>query len=101
MTSELYSLIFCLKLTLKCSEARVVFKAGKNRDGYFSYEDLLKQVEHSIDIFESKTNGFATGLFIFDNAPSHQKRAPDALSARKMPKNPSKDWSPKKDGPKM
>ena len=101
MTSELYSLIFCLKLTLKCSEACVVFKAGKNRDGYFSCEDLLKQVEHSIDIFESKTNGFATGLFIFDNALSHQKRAPDALSARKMPKNPSKDWSPKKDGPKM
>lgn len=33
------------------------------------------------DIFKWRTNGFATGLFIFDNAPSHQKRAPDALSA--------------------
>ena len=92
---------FCLKLTLKCSEARVIFKVGKNRDGYFSCEDLLKQVEHSIDIFESKTSGFTTGLFIFDNAPSHQKCAPDALSARKMPKNPNKDWSHKKDGPRM
>ena len=99
--SELYSLIFCLKLTLKCSEAHVVFKAGKNCDGYFSCEDLLKPVEHSIDIFESKTNGFTMGLFIFDNAPSHQKHTPDALSAHKMPKNPSKDWSPKKDGLKM
>ena len=86
---------------MKCSEARVVFKAGKNRDGYFSCEDLLKQVEHSIDIFESKTSGFATGLFIFDNAPSHQKRTPDALSACKMPKYPNKDWSHKKDGPRM
>jgi hypothetical protein len=45
---------FCLKLTLKCSEARVVLQVGKNRDRYFSCEDLLKQVEHSIDIFESK-----------------------------------------------
>ena len=62
---------------------------------------MLKQVDHAIDIFETKTNGFATGLFLFDNAPSHQKRAPDALSARKMPKNPNKDWSHKKDGPRM
>ena len=60
-------------LTIKFSEARVFFKAGKNRDGYFDGEDLLQQVENAIDIFEAKTNGFATGLFLFDNAPSHQK----------------------------
>jgi hypothetical protein len=47
----------------------VFFKAGKNRDGYFDADDLLQQVENAIDIFESKTNGFATGLFLFDNAP--------------------------------
>jgi hypothetical protein len=62
---------------------------------------LLKQVEHTIDIFKTKTNRFATSLFLFNNAPSHQKRAPDALSAQKMPKNPNKDWSHKKDGPHM
>jgi hypothetical protein len=83
------------------SEARVFFKAGKNRDGYFDADDLLKQVENAIDIFEAKTNGFATGLFLFDNAPSHQRRAPDALSARKMPKNPHATWRHHKDGPKM
>ena len=94
-------LIFCFKLTLKCSEAHVVFKVGKNCNRYFSCEDLLKQVEYSIDIFESKTNGFTTGLFILDNAPSHQKHVPNALSAHKMPKNPNKDWSPKKDGLRM
>ena len=79
----------------------MLFRAGKNRDGYFSGEDLLKQVEKAIDIFESKTNGLATGLFMFDNAPSHQKRAPDALSARKMPKYPNENWTHHKDGPKM
>ena len=77
------------------------FKAGKNRDGYFDAGDLLQQVENAIDIFESKTNRFATGLFLFDNAPSHKKRAPDALSARKMPKGPHPTWRHHKDGPKM
>jgi hypothetical protein len=62
---------------------------------------LLAQVEKAIDIFESKTNGFATGLFLFDNAPSHQKRAGDAISARKMVKNPKDGWTHHKDGPKM
>ena len=82
-------------------EARVVFKAGKTRDGWFSTDDLLKQIEKSIDIFESKTNGFATGLFLFNNAPSHQRRAGDALSARKMLKRPKNGWTHRKEGPKM
>lgn len=76
-------------------EARVLFRAGKNRDGYFTAEDLIAQVDKAIDIFEGKTNGFVTGLWLFDNAPSHQKRAPDALSARYMPKGPSETWQPK------
>lgn len=82
-------------------EARLIFRAGKNRDGYFSAEDLLAQVDKAIDILESLTNGFATGLFLFDNAPSHQKRAPDALSARKMPKFPAENWTHHKNGPRM
>ena len=69
-------------LTRPCfCDARVIFKAGKSRDGWFSADDLLEQVDRAIDVFEQRTNGFATGLFIFDNAPSHQKRAPNALSA--------------------
>ena len=38
---------------------------------------------------------------MFDNAPSHQRRADNALSARKMPKNPNEGWTHRKDGPKM
>jgi len=90
-----------VRLTIFFSEARLFFKAGKNRDGYFDSEDLLLQVDKAIDIFEGKTNGFATGLFLFDNAPSHQKRAPDALSSRKMPKKPHATWRYHKDGAKM
>ncbi len=58
-------------------------------------------MDHAIDIFEGKTNGFATGLWMFDNAPSHQKRARDALSARKLPKRPSETWTPHPGGPRM
>jgi hypothetical protein len=50
-------------------------KAGKNCDGYFDADDLLRQVDNAIDIFEGLTKGWAQGLFLFDNAPSHQKRA--------------------------
>ncbi|KAF8588218.1 hypothetical protein K439DRAFT_1645622 [Ramaria rubella] len=90
-----------LLIGLTYSEAQIVFKAGKNRDGYFTADDLQKQVETAIDIFKIKTNHTATGLFIFDNAPSHQKRAPDALSAQKMPNGPKADWTHHKDGLRM
>jgi hypothetical protein len=68
------------------SEARITFKPGKSRDGWFSASDLLAQVDHAIDIFEGITKGWAQGLFLFDNAPGHQKRADDAISARRMVK---------------
>ncbi len=82
-------------------EAHILFKAGAQRDGYFKAEDLIAQVDRTIDIFEGKTNGFAVGLFMFDNTPSHQKRAADALSAHKMPKNPNEGWTHHPSGPKM
>ena len=82
-------------------DAHIVFKAGKNCNGYFDANDLLAQVDKAVDIFEEWTNGFATGLFLFDNAPSHQKRAPNAISARKMPKNLNNGWTHHKGGPQM
>ncbi|KAJ7307025.1 hypothetical protein DFH08DRAFT_657161, partial [Mycena albidolilacea] len=82
-------------------EARLLFKAGKTRDGWFDSDDMLVEVERAIDIFERKTHKWATGLILFDNAPSHQKRTADALSARKMPKQPSPGWTHHKDGPQM
>ena len=81
--------------------SRVVFKAGKNRDGYFNNDDLVRQVELSMDIFEEKTHGFKKALFLFDNATTHQKWAPDAPSARKMLKGPKLGWTPRPGGPKM
>jgi hypothetical protein len=76
------------------SKARIFFKAGKNCDGYFVSKDVLAQVNTAIDIFKRKSGGKCTGLFMFDNAPSHQKRASDALTALDMPLN-IKTWMPK------
>jgi hypothetical protein len=95
-----------------------VFKPGKNRDGYFDAKKLIAQVDRAIDIFEGKVNGLAQGLFMFDNAPSHQKRALDAISANKMvksasdsflicfclidvPQDPKRLWTHHPKGPRM
>ncbi|KAF5337676.1 hypothetical protein D9758_013007 [Tetrapyrgos nigripes] len=85
------------RLTLKDpeseeDEARVFFEAGSSREGYFTGEHVLKQVENAVDIFESRTGGTKTALFLFDNATTHQFRPADALSARKMVKGPHPDW---------
>ncbi|SRR5258708_39031209 len=67
-------------------EAWIILKPGKNQDGLFDANNLLAQVDHMIDLFKGRTNSNAQGLFLFDNAPSHQKWVLDALSARNMVK---------------
>jgi hypothetical protein len=64
----------------------LIFRPGKQRDGWFDSDHLLKQVNRAINLFDRMSNGQAQGLFIFDNAPSHQKRALDAISAHHMVK---------------
>ena len=68
-------------------------KAGAKCDGYFDNDDLVAQVEISMDIIEEKTHGFKRALFLFDNATSHQKRAPDAPTAQKIVLNPKFGWT--------
>lgn len=89
------------RLEFDGEEARTTFKAGKNRDGYFTNDDLVEQVDKAINIFEARTHGFIKGLFTFDNATTHRKRPPDGLSALKMPKGPSQTWAHVKGGPRM
>ncbi|KAH9952405.1 hypothetical protein BGW80DRAFT_1452516 [Lactifluus volemus] len=69
--------------------ARVVFRPGKNREGYFTNEDILAQVDRAMAIL-SRYYPDEDHYFIYDNASTHLSRSADALSATKMPKNPSK-----------
>jgi hypothetical protein len=66
--------------------ARVVFGPGKNRDGYFSNEEILAQLAKAMDILERDYRD-EIHVFVFDNTTMHLKRAKDAISARQMPKN--------------
>lgn len=62
--------------------ARVVFRAGKSRDGWYTSEDMLKQVTKVMDILE-KNYPESDHVLVFDNTSTHLKRADNALSARK------------------
>ena len=79
--------------------ARVLFRPGTNREGYFTNEDVLQQVDNAMDILQ-KYYPNDDHIFIFDNATIHTKRPPGSLSARRMPKkspkpdpnNPEANW---------
>ncbi|KDQ11231.1 hypothetical protein BOTBODRAFT_162994 [Botryobasidium botryosum FD-172 SS1] len=70
-------------------KARVLFKPGKAREGYFTSDEILKQAEAAMDILQLHYPG-EDHVFVFDNATTHLKRASDAISARRMPRNPPK-----------
>lgn len=69
--------------------ACVIFRPGKNHEGYFTNEDILAQARKAMAILHEYYS-HEDHAFIYDNAPTHLLRCPDALSAMKMPKNPSK-----------
>ena len=71
--------------------ARVLFKAGKGRDGYYTNERIIQHAEKAIEIVQ-KHYPNDDHVLIFDNATTHVKRADNALSARHMPKNPVRSW---------
>ena len=73
-------------------QARVLFKAGKAREGNFTNDDILKQVTKAMAILDEHYPD-EDHVFVFDNATTHLKRADNALSARKMPKRISKEGS--------
>ncbi|KIK72661.1 hypothetical protein PAXRUDRAFT_21729 [Paxillus rubicundulus Ve08.2h10] len=66
--------------------ARVLFRAGKGRDGYFSNDKILQHAEKAMDILQKHYQD-EDHVFVFDNATTHLKRADNALSAHNMPKS--------------
>jgi hypothetical protein len=71
--------------------ARVLFKAGAGREGYFTSDNVCAQVRIAMDICDIEYSG-EKHVFIFDNATTHLKQVDDALSVRNMPKNPSSNF---------
>ncbi len=82
------------ELVPQCSDACILLKPGKNRDGYFSNEDLIEQTSNAIDIFE-ELQPDGQMLIIFDNATTHHAHSSNALSALYIPLHP-RLWVTKK-----
>jgi hypothetical protein len=67
--------------------SRTLFYAGTNRDGYWTYEHLVNQLEEqAIPIFRS-LHPDCKGLFIFDQSSNHTAYSADALVASRMTLN--------------
>ena len=73
------------------ASVQVLFKAGKNQDGYFTNEDIVKQAEAAMDIV-SKHYPDEDHVFAIDNVTTHLPRDDTVLSAWKMTKGPSKTF---------
>jgi transposase len=74
--------------------ARRVMKPGKNRDGYFTSEDITEQANAAMDILTEHYPEYEH-IFVYDNAPSHLKRPEGSVTARNMPKytpKPGTNW---------
>ncbi|KAI0371845.1 hypothetical protein BV20DRAFT_941233 [Pilatotrama ljubarskyi] len=72
---------------------RILFHVGKNRDGYFTHEEIFQHATKAMDILRQHFPD-EEHVFIFDNAPTHLKRAADALSARHMSMGPTREGNP-------
>jgi len=70
---------------------RVLFRAGKGRDGYFDNENIRAQMSIAMDIVWSNYAD-EDHIFVLDNAKTHAKRAEGSQSALRMPKGPSTNF---------
>ena len=68
--------------------ARILFRAGKTREGYFDNENIRQHLALGMELV-AKYYPDDNHVFIFDNATTHLKRPEGSLSALKMPKGPS------------
>jgi hypothetical protein len=64
---------------------RVLFKAGKQCEGYFTNKDILNHASSVMDILDIDYS-HEDYVLVFDNTTTHLKHEEDALSATKMPK---------------
>ena len=67
--------------------ASVLFRAGKNWEGYFSNNDILAQFKMAIKLVKMHFSG-EDHIFVYDNATTHLKQHAGALSASKTTKGP-------------
>jgi hypothetical protein len=63
----------------------LLFKAGKNRDGWFTNDDLAKQLQDTVLQLAEDLHPNCELCFAFDNSQAHHKAPDDGLDASKLP----------------
>ena len=66
---------------LKTSPFKRQIDYGAMKDGYWTYEDMIVQVEDCIDCLKAIHGNAYEYLFLFDHSNGHDRLSPDALSA--------------------
>lgn len=79
-------------------EAGEELHIGKNHGGYWTGEDIAKQIPKAVANFEKLHGPGVQGIFIFDNSSGHSAYAADALRAGNMNANPGGKQSLLRDG---
>ncbi|KAG2743881.1 hypothetical protein P692DRAFT_201722673 [Suillus brevipes Sb2] len=68
---------------LSCTDSREIIYPGKNHDGFWTNDNLMKQIRNTILIFE-RIYPNAVAEFVFDQSSAHGAFAKDALNAKEM-----------------
>ncbi|ESK81211.1 hypothetical protein Moror_2257 [Moniliophthora roreri MCA 2997] len=68
------------------SEAWKIIHPGSNGDAWWDHEQLLKQVDKAIEVFE-EAHPDCQALFVFDQSSTHAALGPDSLRAFDMNKS--------------
>ena len=66
---------------LKTSPFRRDLEYGANNEGYWTYDDMIMQVEDCIDCLKVVNEDKFQYMFLFDHLNGHDRSAPDALKA--------------------
>ncbi|SAM08083.1 hypothetical protein [Absidia glauca] len=69
--------------------SRQLFYPGVNREGYWQRDDMVKQLNEVIPLFEYLHPG-CQGVFVFDQSSNHNALPDDALYAPRMTLRPKK-----------
>ncbi|CAE6514514.1 unnamed protein product, partial [Rhizoctonia solani] len=76
------------KVRNKADDAMVIFRPGKERDGYFCNHDVCEQVKGVMEILDEYPAN-EEHILVFDNATTHTKLPDDAPVVTKMTLGPS------------
>ena len=74
------------KQDLDCSPFSRKLDYGNSRDGYWSYEDMVLQLEDCVDVLRSINGNKFDYCFLFDHSNGHDRLRPDGLNVNRISK---------------